>query len=393
LATDNVTLASLYQVSTTLRTSLDRQQVLEAVTASLQKLFDLTTCTVGLLDQAEERLEFVAHLGLDAPTAREVCALPQPLWRRVRVEKRPFFARNLADYPELQRTLERQDLQSFVVQPLQGRDRFLGIVTMGSTGRLELGDSDWALITSLLDQAAVAIENAQLHQAVQQARQWLDDSLKVLTHQLRAEPAFVTNTLSTMLAGKLGPLSDLQQDRLGKAQRRLDQHHRLISSLKLYGRLKGERLVLQAEPLDLEALVLGVVDRAGGQAWQAGLKLEVKIGHMPTVQGDQDMIEIVLINLLENAYKFTPQGGRVLVEAWADVEAVYLAVDDTGPGIPPEQRELIFEEYHQIDPAHAERGSGLGLFIARRLVEMHGGSISVVNKEGAGARFQVIVPI
>jgi signal transduction histidine kinase len=393
LASDNVTLASLYQVSTTLRSSLERQQVLEAVTASLQKLFDLTTCTVGLLDQAEERLEFVAHLGLDAPTARKVRDLPQSLWHRVRVEKRSFFARNLADHPELLHTLERQDLQSFVIRPLQGRDRFLGILTMGSTRRLELEDSDWDLITSLLDQAAVAIENAQLHQAVQQARQWLDDSLKVLTHQLRAEPAFVTNTLSTMLAGKLGPLSDLQQDRLAKAQRRLDQHHGLISSLKLYGRLKGERLVLQTETLDLGALVRGVVERTRDQARQAGLRLDVQIGDLPKVRGDRDMIEIVLINLLENAHKFTPSGGRVVVRAWADAGAVYLVVDDTGPGIPPEQRELIFEEYHQIAPAHAERGSGLGLFIARRLVEMHGGSISVVNKEGAGACFQVMLPL
>jgi signal transduction histidine kinase/energy-coupling factor transporter ATP-binding protein EcfA2 len=392
LAEDHAILASLYQVSTQLRDSLDPVEVLEAITASLQKMFDLATCTIGLLDEAEQRLEFVAHLGLEASTARLVEDLPPLLWRTVREEKQRLYVPDLALQPDLARVLERQDLASFAVLPLQGRERFLGILTMGSTKRLDMDKDDWDLIAALMSQAAVAIENAQLHQQAQQARRSLDDSLKILTHQLRAEPAFVTNTLATMLAGKLGDLNPMQRDRLEKAQRRLDEHHRLIDNLSRYGRLKGGRIVLHKEAAQLKHTVQALVADYRGRAERRGLVLEAQLGRLPEIEADEGMIEIVVVNLLDNACKFTPPGGRVGVELWADGEGVHLVVDDTGPGIPVEARDKVFDEYYQVEAAHMEKGAGLGLYIARRLVEMHEGRIAVVDKEGPGTRIEVVLP-
>jgi signal transduction histidine kinase len=391
-AEDHAILASLYQVSTRLRTSLDLTEVLEAITGGLQNLFDLATCTVGLLDGKEERLEFVAHLGLETPTARFVRDLPSRLWRLIREERERILVQDLAERPDLTRLLERRDLQSFVVLPLQGRTRFLGILTMGSAERLELDESDWELITALADQAAVAIENAQLHQEVRQAHQALDDSLKILTHQLRAAPAFVTNTLSILLAGKLGELDDKQRDRLVKAQRRLDQHHRLIDSLNMYGRLKGDRLLPRKRLVQLTQMMRSLAGGYRGRAARHGLTLDFALLPLPEVEVDEDMITIVVANLLDNALKFTPRGGSICLETWADDEGVHLAVDDTGPGIPPAERERVFLEYHQVESAHAEKGAGLGLYIAKRLVEMHDGRIAVVAKSGSGTRVVVTLP-
>jgi signal transduction histidine kinase len=392
LAEDHAILASLYQVSTQLRDSLDPVEVLEAITASLQKMFNLATCTIGLLDEAEERLQFVAHLGLEKPTARLVKDLPPGLWHRVREQRQPLYVPDLALQPDLARVLERHDLTSFAVLPLQGRERFLGILTMSSTRRLDMDKDDLDLIEALMNQAAVAIENAQLHQQVQRAQRSLDDSFKILTHQLRAEPAFVTNTLAIMLAGKVGDLNPMQRDRLEKAQRRLDEHHRLIDNLSRYGRLKGGRIVLHKEAAQLKHTVQALVADYRGRAERRGLVLEAQLGRLPEIEADEGMIEIVAVNLLDNACKFTPPGGRIGVEAWADAEGVHLVVDDTGPGIPVEARDKVFDEYFQVEAAHMEKGAGLGLYIARRLVEMHGGRIAVVDKAGPGARIEVVLP-
>ncbi|HSJ55019.1 MAG TPA: GAF domain-containing protein [Anaerolineae bacterium] len=388
----HATQASMYQVSSAMRTSLEREQVLEAVTGSLQKLFDLATCTVGLLDDAGERIEFVAHLGLDRPTARLVRDLPLDLWHLIHDELKIFDTRNLAAYPALLAQLERDDLQSFVVCPLQGREGFLGIVTMGSTGTLALEPADRDAIRALADQAAVAIENAQLHQRVQEAHRWVDTSYKVLTHQLRAEPAFVSNTLSTLLAGKLGELNDRQRDRLEKAQRRLEQHHELLNRLHIYGRLKAGRLELQKAPVSLAAIVDRVVAETREMAYQAGVMVETHVATLAPLLLDEALMALVVDNLLHNAVKFAPKGSCVDVTTWADGRGVHLAVDDTGPGIPVELREKVFEEYFQVRAEDAAMGTGLGLYIARRVAEMHGGRLAILDKDGPGARLELLLP-
>ncbi len=388
----HATQASMYQVSTGLRTSLEMQQVLEAATGSLQGLFDLATCTIGLLDDAGERLEFVAHLGLDRPTARFVRDLPPDLWHLIYNQNAMFYTSDLGLYPGLVAQLERRDLRSFAVCPLQGRERFLGIVTMGSTGTLAWEPADREAIRALADQAAVAIENAQLHQSVRDAHRWLDTSYKVLTHQLRTEPAFVTNTLSTLLAGKLGELNDLQRDRLEKAQRRLEQHHKLLSRLRIYGRLKGKRLQLQKTEVSLAAIVEAVMGETEEMAHREGVTVAVRVASLPSLLLDEGLMALVVENLLGNAYKFAPEGSSIDVSAWADGRGVHLVVDDTGPGIPTELREKVFEEYFQVRAEDATMGTGLGLYIARRVAEMHGGRLAVLDKEGPGARFELLLP-
>lgn len=397
LKEDMATLTSLYRVSTKLRTSLNPEDVLKVITTSLQEMFNLATCTIGLLDESEERLDFVAHRGLSGPTTRFVRDLPQDLWRKVREEKQYIFLDDVAKHPELVRRLERQDLNSFAVFPLQGKEKFLGILTMSSTERFNL-DVRLGLITALTDQAAVAIENAQLYQEARQARKALDDSLKILTHQLHAEPAFVTNTINTLLAGKLGYLDDKQRDRLEKARRRLDGHHRLIDNIDIYGRLKGGKIIPRRGTVQIAQMIRGVIDSHRSEAKRRGLKLTAKLRRLPapapTIEADVGMIEITLANLLDNAIKFTPQGGHIRVEAWADVESVHIVVDDTGAGIPVEERERVFDEYYQVEssPIRVEKGAGLGLYIAKKFVKMHKGRLDVVDKEGPGTRIKVILP-
>ena len=368
--------------------------MLEAITTNLYEMYGLATCTVGLLNEAEERLDFIAHKGLE-PTSRLVRDLPQDLWYRVRQEGQPTLVEDASAHPGLAQQLERQDLRFFAILPLQGKQRFLGILTMSSLERLNLGEHDWKLITALTDQAAVAIENAQLFQEVHQARKALDDSLKVLTHQLRAEPAFVTNTLDTLYAGKLGKLNARQRDRLEKARRRLSEHHRLIDKINIYGRLKGGKLVHDQQIVDLAQVMQRVIASYRGEARRRGLVMRTRgLRDLPAISADEGMVEIIIENLLDNAIKFTPHRGQIVVTGSDEGQGVRIVVDDSGPGIPSEERQKVFDEYYQAPSSLslAGQGAGLGLYIAQRFAEMHGGRIAILDKQDPGTRIEVVLP-
>lgn len=184
-------LRALYDTLRTLRATLDDQTVLETITDSLFGLFKLATCTIGLVDDTGEWLEFRVHRGLEESTRREIEALPSGLWKQLRDENEPVLVPDLAEHPDLAEQLVREDLKSFAALPLQGRESFLGILTMSSTERLELTEEDWDLVRGLADQAALAVEDARLYRLEQErARRWhkVAEAGKRVSHSLNQPP-------------------------------------------------------------------------------------------------------------------------------------------------------------------------------------------------------------
>jgi signal transduction histidine kinase len=314
---------------------------------------------------------------------------------RIVREGKPLFFEDVAAHPAADRVpfAQRENLRSGAGFPLLRGQQVVGIFFVGYRTHHAFSDDERQIITAFADQAAIAIENARLHTQLQQSKKTLEDWLKVLTHQLQAEPAFVANTLSTLLAGKLGDLTPEQQDRLTKAQQRLERYHQRIDNLRLYGRLVGGRILFTRSVISLRQLIRSVMSGHQGTAERRGLHLQSRLQELPTMEGDESLLRIVLDNLVENAVKFTPTGGHVHVEAWAAGQTIHLAVDDTGPGIPPHDWAKVFDEYYQVRPEHSATGTGLGLYIARRLVHMHAGTVHVCPKDGPGTRIEVVLPL
>lgn len=206
----------------------------------------------------------------------------------------------------------------------------------------------------------------------------IDGGLQILEHAPAAEGdrEYVTTVLDTM-------------------QRATRRMQRLVDTLLDIARLEGGRLELYLQPLKLQPLVDGLIDEQRSLATSKGLTLEHRLpADLPFVLADHDVLQRLLANLLDNALKFTPAGGRVWIEAHPQDEAVQIAVIDTGPGIPPQERERIFEKFTQVqETAGGRRGSGLGLTFCRMVVEAHGGHIWVEDgPEGKGSRFILTLP-
>ena len=153
-------------------------------------------------------------------------------------------------------------------------------------------------------------------------------------------------------------------------------------------RLQARRFGLEADEVDLNVLLDQVVTGQGGEARERGIEMHLQAGRLPVVTGDGDRILQIVSNLVRNAVRWTPDDGRITVSALAEAGRVWITVDDSGPGIPPEKRAAIFQAFYSEDGT----GTGLGLAIARELALAMGGSVVVGESPHGGARFVVELP-
>jgi signal transduction histidine kinase len=240
--------------------------------------------------------------------------------------------------------------------------------------------------------AALTSEKAQLEELLRLREELAD----MIVHDLRNPLTVIANGLQ-LLEGVSISEADREYvaivvDTMARAVQRME---RLVDTLLDIARLEEGALALQLRPLDVGALIGEVIAEEHHLAETKDIALEGRLPDgLPAVLADRDTLQRVLVNLLDNALKFTPGGGRVWVEARPEAEAVRVGVVDTGSGIPVEERERVFEKFTQVRrQAEARRGSGLGLTFCRMAVEAHGGRIWVEDgPEGKGSRFAFTIP-
>ncbi len=277
--------------------------------------------------------------------------------------------------------------RSVVIVPVNGRAGVLGVIVVGSLDPYRRYDgSDLAMARAVADRAAFAIDNARLHAQVVVAKKLRDDVLAVVSHDLRNPLNAIL--LHARVLARSDP-SDGPQNII-RAARRADA---LIQDLLTVAALEAGTVPLERQRCSATSIVHDAVELHGALAVERKLTLEeVGAGGHDEIYVDRHRILQVLGNLIGNALKFTPEGGRVRVEAHRASDGVVFRVADTGRGIPAESIPHVFDRFWQ--GAHAHRaGAGLGLAIAKGIVEEHGGTISVESTPGRGATFAFTIPL
>lgn len=215
-----------------------------------------------------------------------------------------------------------------------------------------------------------------------------------MSHELRTPLNVILGYVELLVEGGFGAVTVAQ----GAVLRRLEQNTRvlceLISMVLDLNRLEAGRLPLDVKGVELGALLEEIRAEMQGLCEQSGLSFRWQVeAALPVVQTDPGKLKVIVKNLVGNAIKFTPRG-RVTVRAQAQPAGVEIGVSDTGIGIAPEAQALIFEPFRQVDSAATRRyaGSGLGLHIVKRLLEVLGGTVSVQSALGHGSTFRVWLP-
>ncbi|OJT22030.1 histidine kinase [Archangium sp. Cb G35] len=288
--------------------------------------------------------------------------------------------------------LRRLDPRSAIVAPLIARGRILGaIILVASESGRRYGARDLAMAEELASRAALAIDNARLHEKSEQATRTRDEVLRIVAHDLRTPLNVIS--LSTGVLLRCPPEKRATDTKPLEAIRNAaNRATRLIQDLLDVARLEAGRLSVDRRPEQTATLVKEAAELHRALADAKSIQLTIAIAeNAPPVFADGDRVIQILSNLLGNALKFTPGGGQITLRAEPVERMMRFSVSDTGSGIPEEDLPHLFEPFWQ---AHAVRkqGTGLGLAIVKGLVDAHGGHIWVESSPGVGSTFFFTIP-
>lgn len=282
--------------------------------------------------------------------------------------------------------------RTMIFLPLVSRGQTIGVAAAVASEARPFTNDDLPLFTELARRASLAIDNARLYAESQQAVRAREEVLAIVSHDLRNPLNAVT--LGASLLQTSESLSDEDREQVETMAASARRMSRLIADLLDVTRVEGgKRLPIDPETVEASELLREAEELFRSQAAAAEVTMAYDAGDaLPPVRADRHRVMQVLSNLIGNSLKFTPRGGRITVGAKDDGDAVLFSVEDTGPGIPKQHLADVFSPYWQAK--RAERmGAGLGLPIAKGVVEAHGGRIWVESEAGEGTRFYFTLPI
>jgi signal transduction histidine kinase len=221
------------------------------------------------------------------------------------------------------------------------------------------------------------------------------DFISHVSHELRTPLAAIVGSVKLILDGRAGPLSETQERLLNVVERESDRLIRLVNDILDLAKLEAGRTNLDSQEVDLTSVIAEAVEAIAPLAEAKSIRLESATEHLHgMIECDPSLVRQVLQNLIGNAIKFTPEGGRVRIEAETNDVAVEVRVIDTGIGIPRDKWEAVFNKFEQVGQHKGPiKGTGLGLAICRQIIERHGGRIAVESEEGEGSTFYFTLPL
>lgn len=387
----------LAEASQQLASSLDTPTIVENLThLVVPALADW--CAIDLLD-ADGAMERVATHG-DPPLddfwpldADATYGVPEAL----RAGQQRTYPDALAAAPDLRARWDALGLTAALAIPFSVRERTLGGITLAMAGSRRTYDAATLVLAGELAQrAAIALDNSYLFHQAQEAIRVRDEFLAVASHEFK-NPLTTLLGNAQLLARRLGRAdSASERDRrsIGAMVTQAERLTRMVSSLLDVSRLQGGRFALQWQDVEVRDLLRRLTDEIAPTLTDHRLIYRATADAL-LISGDELRLYEVFQNLLQNAIKYSPEGGPVTVEVGRSRSWATVAVRDEGIGIPQDSLPHLGRRYYRATNAYEQRlgGVGLGLYVVNQIVALHGGSIEVTSREGEGSTFTVRLPL
>jgi signal transduction histidine kinase/CheY-like chemotaxis protein len=296
--------------------------------------------------------------------------------------------------PAARRAVERDGIRAFVCVPISVHRRTLGTLALGRRIPGAFTPSDVCLLEAAADQIGIALDNARLYHEAAEANRTKDEFLAMLSHELRTPLQSILGWIGLLRRASAAPAQMVHG--LAVIERNVRVQMRLISDLLDVSRIVAGKLKMERRHVDLAIVIETALESLGHDIQAKNLRVEATLNRGSRILGDPVRLAQVVVNLVSNAVKFTPSGGRIIVGLECGDRMARITVTDTGQGIDPELLPRIFDRFRQADSSskRAQGGLGLGLTIVRHLVEGHGGTVHVESRgQDKGSTFVVELPV
>ncbi|MGE0642908.1 MAG: ATP-binding protein [Nitrospira sp.] len=407
---------------------LNLDQLLKAVLPLLSDNLLYSKMAVLLYDPEEKSCSIAQVMGAAPEVAEAARQLAIPIHEGsiaadLLFHRKPFLIQDVEAaahrfYPPILELLRRSGTRSIVVVPLLSQARVLGFLA-GGRDTHPCREDDLDILLTIAGHVAAAIDNAKAYSELAELTQHLEERieqrteelsraneqllehdrkrvtfLSVASHELRTPMTAIRSLGENLLDGVTGPLTDLQRTYLTRIKHNIARLQGIVNELLEWSRLN--RIQLRSENVCIVQIATITVDNLLTVASDSKVSLHIELNDLPPlVRGDREKLEQILWNLIGNAIKFTPPGGRVTIEfSTAPPGFVRTCIADTGCGIDPSCLPNIFDEFSKVQSSMpTAQGAQLGLWITKTLVTMHDGEIWVESRPGVGSRFYFTLPI
>ena len=410
-------LAFLAEISAILTSSLDYAETVDrAVHLALPRLGDYTTVLVQdehgqlryvasghVVPEQEPVLRELAERLVEAPARARVTTFAEVVMKSGKTmvvsheDVLKAIDRLEAADPESRRLGLELGPYAYIGVPLHVRGRVVGVMSFGTTdgeSRREYTDANVTEVEEFARRVSLAVENARLFRQADELNRLKDEFLATLSHELRTPLAAVLGWARMLRGGHLDAVKASQA--IDAIERSAQAQAKIVDDILDVARGMAGNLRLDMKRFDLSVVVKRSVEAVAPGAVAKKIQVQVRAPAPVTVLGDAGRLQQVMWNLLSNAVKFTPPGGRIAIDVTERNGNAVVEVTDSGIGIPRTFLPFVFDKFRQGDGSGTRQhgGLGLGLAIARHLVELHGGSIEARSEgEGAGSSFAVSLPL
>jgi signal transduction histidine kinase len=414
---------ALYDVGKVVNQSLDVDEILDA---GLNKILDVLGVDAGgiyLLEKDGETMSLVVHNGLSKDFVDAVAKVKLGVGLSgVAVKEKIPIAVDVSSYPspELIQHVIKEGLRSLASAPILAKDEVLGAIDIASRETTKFSEEDLEMLGSFGIQIGIAIANARLYKKVKDGRDALfhmlrdlDKSTKELQKayeelkgldQLKSNIiANVSHELETPITIAKSAIELAAEERdpsnryeiLIKAKKALLHQEKIVENLVGIAEMGRKKRRRRPKPLDIHRIIIETIKEARIVAIDKDITIKTSLQEgLPEVVGDEEGLKHVMRNILDNAIKFNKEGGEVVVETRQRDGFIEVGVSDTGIGIAREHLDKVFERLYQVDSSTTRKygGIGMGLAVAKEIVEAQGGEIGVESELGKGSRFWFKIP-
>jgi K+-sensing histidine kinase KdpD len=394
-------LAALNDLFQELTASLELERTMRTVVEASRELLAADITVVLLRGENGRGMHLAAASGLRSENRWEQLALDTEAVQHFATMTTPYVVDDVADQPPaIQSLLEKAGLTSLVAVTLILAEQTMGILCAGRRSATRFSEDDVVFLNALAQEAALAIRNARLYERereqVQQLRtlEALQASfVSVVSHELRTPLTCIKTSVDMLENPDTIVAPDVRRELLDTISHHTGRLETMVEDLLDATRLEAGQLTLSLQPTDLGLLTERTVRAFAPLAENRKQTLELDMPeNLESILVDRHRMEQVLTNLISNAHRFAGKGGHISVALACTDDHLEFIVADDGPGIPEDEHERIFEKFYVVNDGRGLAGVGLGLYIARQLVELHDGRIWVESVPGEGSSFHVAIP-